>query len=204
MSNYGRNGDLGRIQRRPYRRSGPDRQQRLMVTIGVGAAIVLLVGGGIGFAIGRATAPEVVAQPAPEHETEQALPAGVVETITPEATQTESAGEDVTPEETPTDEPPPRPKQLAPDDGAEIDTARVDLEWSEVEDDSGEPVTYAFEIQNRQSDGEYGDAQVISGLESTSYSARVLDVKRRWRVWATDDAGNKSKKTGWDYYQGQQ
>jgi len=204
MSNYGRNGDLGRIQRRPYRRSGPDRQQRLMVTISVGAVIVLLLGGGIGFAIGRATAPETVAQPTPEHETEQALPAGVVETITPEATQTDTVDEEATSEEAPADERPPRPRQLAPEDGAQIDTARVDLEWTEVEDDSGEPVTYAFEIQNRLSNGEYGDAQVISGLETTSYSARVLDVKRRWRVWAIDDAGNKSKKTGWDHYEGQQ
>lgn len=131
------------------------------------------------------------------------MPSGVVETFTAEASDSMESSEEFSAEETTTaDETrPPRPKQLAPADGAVIDASRVYLRWSKSEDDSGEPVAYSFEIQDRLPDGSYGKTQVISGLESRSYSARVLSVKRRWRVWATDEAGNDSKKSSWRYYQ---
>jgi len=201
MSNFGRNDDYGRIQSRPYRQGGLDRQKRLYLTIGVGAALVLIFGGGIGFALGRATAPEPEPAPAQAPVAETTMPAGAVETLPAETVEPELTAEEPSEEATATDEEaPPRPKQLAPKDGAVINASRVYLKWSKVEDDSGEPVTYAFEIQDRLPSGKYGKTQIISGLKSTSYSARVLYVKRRWRVWATDEAGNSSDKTGWDYY----
>jgi len=201
MSDYRRSDDLGRISRRPYRRTGLDRQQRLTITLAVAAALILLIGTGIGFALGRATAPEP--EPEPPAQIETSLPVGVIEEMPTETIDADLAvTEEPSEEETATvdEEPPPRPKQLAPSDGAVINASRVNLRWSEVEDDSGEPVTYSFEIQDRASDGTYGKTQVISGLKDTSYSARVLYVKRRWRVWSVDEADNKSKKTGWRYY----
>jgi hypothetical protein len=201
MSDYRRGDDLGRISRRRYESSGLDRQQRLTITLAVGAALTLLLGVGIGFAVGRATAPQP--EPTPPAQAETTMPAGVVEDVPADTLETDLvAVDEPSDEETATvdEEPPPRPKQLAPSDGAVINASRVNLRWSEVEDDSGEPVTYAFEIQDRASDGSYGKTQVISGLKDTSYSARVLYVKRRWRAWAVDEADNKSKKTGWRYY----
>ncbi len=201
MSDNRRGDDLGRISRRPYKTSRLDRQQRLTITLAVGAGLLLLLGVGIGFAVGRATAPQP--EPAPPVQVETTLPAGVVEEVPTETVDADLlAAEELAEEETSTvdEEAPPRPKQLAPSDGAVINASRVNLRWSEVEDDSGEPVTYSFEIQDRASDGSYGKAQVITGLKDTSYSARVLYVKRRWRVWAVDDADNKSKKTGWRTY----
>ena len=131
------------------------------------------------------------------------MPAGVVEEVATETVDPSLADETVvSPDTTATDEePPPRPSRLAPKNGAVLDSSRVYLRWSKVEDDSGEPVTYAFEIQDRLSNGTYGKRQVISKLKSASFSARVLYVKRRWRVWAVDAAGNESTKTGWSYYQ---
>jgi len=194
--------DLGRISRRPYRSSGLGRQQRLMITLGVSAALLLAAGLGVGFALGRATAPEPEPQ-TPVVQPEPTMPAGVVEEVPTETVDPDlTAAQETSEEETVTvdEEPPPRPKQLAPADGAVINASRVNLRWSEVEDDSGEPVTYSFEIQDRLSDGTYGKTQVITGLKDNSYSARVLTVKRRWRVWAVDAEKNKSKRTGWDYY----
>ncbi len=204
MNDYTRS-DLGRISRRPYKSSGLDRQQRLTITLGVTAAVILALGLGVGFAVGRATAPEPELLPvqAPVVQEETTLPAGVVEDVATETVDSDLlAEEDVSQETTITDEvPPPRPKQLAPKDGAVINASRVTLDWSKVEDDSDEPVTYAFEIQDRLSGGSYGNRQVIGKLKSSSYSARVLYAKRRWRVWAVDTAGNQSDKTGWRYYQ---
>jgi hypothetical protein len=203
MSDYRRDRDLGRINRRPYKSSGLDRQQRLTITLGVTAAIILALGVSIGFAVGRATAPQPEPQPAARPVVQEStMTAGVVEEVATETLDPELYPEEVSEETTDTDEtPPPKPKQKSPKDGAVIDATRVTLRWSEVEDDSGEPVTYAFEIQDRLSSGSYGKRQVIGKLKETSYSARVLYVKRRWRVWAVDEAGNKSDKTGWRYYQ---
>lgn len=206
MSDYGRRNDLGRINRRNYKASGLDRQQRLTITLGVTAGIILALGVAIGFAVGRATAPEPPAPLAVQQAVtqEETPPAGIIEEVPTETIDADLEFTDdveVSEEETTTDEKaPPRPKQTNPSDGAVIDASRVNLRWSKVEDDSDEPVTYAFEIQDRQSGGSYGKTQVISNLTSTSYSARVLYVKRRWRVWAVDAAGNKSAKTGWRYY----
>lgn len=198
MGDYGRNDDLGRISRRPYRTSGLDRKQRLSITLGVGAALVLALGVGIGFAVGRATVP--TPEPEPVVQAEATVPVIIeetTETVDPEASfeVTETVDEEVTDEQAP-----PTPKQKSPKDGAVVDASRVYLRWSEVEDDSGEPVTYAFEIQDRLSSGSYGKTQVIGKLKDTSYSARVLNVRRRWRVWAVDAEGNKSDKSGWRYY----
>lgn len=202
MSGFGGNDDLGQIRRRSYSRRGMDREQRLTITLAVGTIVLLALGVGIGFAIGRATAP----QPQPQ----QAPAAVATPTVTiieeTETVEVDEVIEDVdvvdAVEESVDSTPPPRPKQKAPSDGAVIDATRVMLKWSKVEDDSGEPVTYSFEIQDRLSSGSYGKTQVITDLKETSYSARVLQVKRRWRVWAVDAADNKSKKSGWRYYQG--
>jgi len=202
MSDNGRDNDLGRISRRPYRKSGLDRQTRLTITLAVAAVLVLLLGVGLGFALGRATAPEPEQPPIAQSE-ETTLPVGVVEevpaeTIDPDLTAQEEV---VSEEEVADEEPPPTPTPTSPKDDAVIDASRVDLRWSEVEDDSQEPVTYAFEIQDRSSsNGTYGNTQVISDLKAATYSARVLSVKRRWRVWSVDAAGNKSDKSGWRYY----
>lgn len=202
MSGFGGNNDLGQIRRRSYARRGMDRQQRLTVTLAVGTLLLLVLGVGIGFAIGRATAPQPEQKPEPAAVTTPAVTI-VEETETVEIDEVIEDLESLeTAEESVDETPPPKPKQKAPSDGAVIDATRVKLQWSKVEDDSGEPVTYSFEIQDRLSDGSYGKKQVISGLKETSYSARVLQVKRRWRVWAVDSADNASKKSGWRYYQG--
>jgi hypothetical protein len=201
MSNFGRGDDLGSIQRRSYRQSGLSREQRLTITLVVSGLMMLGAGVAIGYAWGRSSVPEPESQPSVQTET--TLPAGVVEEVPTDTVETDlAAEEDLASEEaTATDEePPPTPEQTSPKNGARINAARVNLRWTEVEDDSGEPVTYAFEIQDRLSSAEYGNTQVISGLEDTSYSARVLYVTRRWRVWAQDAAGNKSDKSAWRYY----
>lgn len=191
--------DLGRIDRRPLRTGGMDRQKRLYVTMGVGAALMLLLGGGIGFALGRASAPEPTA-PEPVTSVETTMPAGVeepvtTETVEPVVTEEASASAEATTSDAVA---PPTPRQLAPSDGAVVDATRVFLRWSKVDDEG--PVTYAFEIQDRRSNGSWGNTQVIRDLKDTRYSARVLTVRRRWRVWAVDEAGNESEKSGWRVY----
>jgi len=201
MSNFGGNDDLGRIQRRSYQSRGLSRQQRLTITLGVSAALLLAAGVGIGFALGRATAPEPEPPATPITQAETTLPAGVVEEVPTETLDTELLDETASEETTVTDEEaPPRPRQTSPKDEAVIDASRVFLRWTKVVDDSGEPVTYAFEIQDRLPSGKYGNTQIITGLKSNSYSARVLYARRRWRVWAIDEAGNKSDKSGWWHY----
>lgn len=202
MDQYRRGQDLGRINRRPYQRQGLDRDQRLQITMGVGAAVMLLLGAGIGFALGRATAPE----PEPVRETAgvEIVPtdtAGVEEPLPDEGlevTSTADASESIEATVSADEEPPPTPKQQSPSDGAVVDATRVYLRWSKVSDEG--PVTYAFEIQDRRADGTYGNTQVIRDLKETSYSARVTSVRRRWRVWAVDEAGNESAKSAWRYY----
>ncbi len=203
MGDYGPREEYGRVRERSYQRGGWDRERRLRMTIAVGAAILFLVGVGLGFWLGRASAPKpepVAAVTTPLVE-ETTLPAGVVEEVPTETidsalTDEESASVEATVADT---TPPPRPKQLAPANGAVLSTPRVTLRWSKVKDDVG-PVTYAFEIQNRRPNGTYGNTQIIKGLKSTSYSARVLQVRRRWRVWAVDAEGNKSAKSPWRTY----
>ncbi len=202
MDQYRRSRDLGRINRRPYQRPGADRERRLLVTLGVGAAVMLLLGMGIGFALGRATVPrpESVSDQAPV-EVVPTGTAGVEEPLPEEPVEEELAVEPTESIEATVsadEEPPPTPRQLSPSDGAVIDATRVYLRWSKVIDDG--PVTYAFEIQDRRADGTYGNTQVIRDLRETSYSARVLPVRRRWRVWAVDAAGNESPKSPWRYY----
>jgi len=197
--------EYGRIRERSYQRGGFDRAKRLQTTVAVGAVIMLLVGGGVGFAIGRATAPKVAAPvaEAPVAVTEEVttLPVEVVDDVPTDTADASFVDEtDTSLETTPTDTtPPPKPKQLSPANGAVINAARVYLRWSKVKDDEGS-VTYSFEIQNRRSNGTYGSAQVIKGLKATSYSARVLSVRRRWRVWAVDEAGNLGSKSAWRTY----
>lgn len=164
---------------------------------------MLLLGAGIGFALGRATAPT----PEPTEtlaSVETTLPSGVEEPVPDEVDELdldEGSEDETSTDELQTDEtPPPRPRQLAPSDGATVDGSRVYLKWSKVEDESSAPVTYAFEIQDRLANGNYGNTQVIRDLKEASYSARVLTVRRRWRVWAVDEAGNASSKTGWRTY----
>jgi hypothetical protein len=131
------------------------------------------------------------------------MPAGVFEEIPTDTVEPDLAAEDLTVSEQTTvtdDVSPSKPKQTSPSDGAVINSSRVYLRWSKSTDDSGDPVTYSFEIQDRASNGSYGKTQVISKLKSTSYSARVLYVRRRWRVWAVDASGNQSAKSGWHYY----
>ncbi|NTU71401.1 MAG: hypothetical protein HGB10_06245 [Coriobacteriia bacterium] len=202
MAEHGPRGDLGRIRERPYQRSGWDRERRLKTTIVVSAIVLLVVGVSAGFALGRATAPKpapVTAQPTTT--VVETLPAGVVEEIpteTVDATLTEETTDVV--EVTEDTTAPPKPKQTAPANGAVLTSSRVTLRWTKVEDDSGEPVKYAFEIQDRRSNGTYGNTQIIKGLSANSYSARVLSVRRRWRVWAVDSAGNASKRSSWRTY----
>jgi hypothetical protein len=205
LSDFGPRGELGRIKQRSYQRGGLDRDKRLQITIGAGAAILLLLGVGLGFSIGRATAPKSVA-PAPVVQTETTMPVASEETtvVDESLVPTDNVVVDETSSsaETPLADTtkPPTPKQLAPANGAILDVSRVSLRWSKVKDDSGSAVTYSFEIQNRLSGGSYGNAQVITGIKSLSYSARVLTMRRRWRVWAVDEAGNASPKSGWHSY----
>ncbi len=203
LSDFGPRGDLGQIRQRPYRRGGGnDREQRLQITMAVGAAILLLLGVGIGFSLGRFTAPKATA-PAPViTQTETTLPAEpTVDTSTADASASLDAS--ITDQTSASVEPtsdtksPPRPRQLAPANGESVNTSRVNLRWSKVKDDSGLAVTYSFEIQDRRSGGTYGNAQTIDKLKANSYSVRVLSVRRRWRVWAIDAAGNASSKSVW-------
>ena len=202
-------GDIDDEPRMPRRAAPPtgqsaglSRQQRFINTLAVVSALMLVLGVGLGFALGRATAPTVPAQPAE------------VATLTVESTasadSTASAEPTVVVEATPTPEPtaapppknnqPPKtPTQLDPDDGARIDASRVTIRWSKVTDPSGGTITYAFQIQT-YSGGEWVGLQTIGGLKTRSYSVRVLANRRRWRVWATDDDGNTSGKSDWSYF----
>lgn len=175
--------------------------------MGVGAAVVFVLGILVGFALGRASSPEPDAGTAAISTTstaESTMPAGAVEPLPDED---EFADEDLADEESETVEPeeeadteaPPTPKQLSPANGASVSGARVWLRWSEVEDESDGKVTYAFEIQDRAGSS-WGRTQVIKDLKEPKYSARVLSVKRRWRVWAVDEEGNASEKSGWRTY----
>ncbi len=202
MGDYGRR-DYGRVRERSYRGGRYDREQRLQITMAVGAAVMLFMGLGLGFALGRATASRSAVTAEPTSTVivdETTLPAGVIEDV---PTDTVDAGftDDTTLSAEPAEDTkrPSRPKQLAPANGAVLTTTRVNLRWSKSKDDSGS-VTYSFEIQDRLSNGTYGRAQVIKGLKSRSYSARVLPQRRRWRVWAVDEAGNKSLKSPWRTY----
>jgi hypothetical protein len=182
------------------RHAGMDRQQRLMMTISVGAALMLIVGVAIGFAIGRYTAPKPTVKVVTVEQTQTAgaIEEVPTETLEPAAPVVEAtASVETTP---PDNVAPDTPKQTAPANGAVLKTSRVTLRWSKVTDDSG--VTYAFEIQNRLADGSWGKTQVIDKLDTNSYSARVLQVTRRWRVWAVDGAGNESEKSSWRTYKG--
>ncbi len=189
-----------RARRRLEQQSGFDRRQRLRTTMVVGAAVFLILGFALGFGIGRVTAPkpepQVVAQPEPT------MTAGVVEEVPTETIDPDSGyGEETTESVEVTaadDAPPPTPKQTSPSNGASVSGSRVYLRWTKVEDESA--VTYAFEIQDLKSNGSWGNTQTIKDLTATSYSARVLNVKRRWRVWAVDSEGNASKKSGWRTY----
>ena len=167
-----------------------------------GAVILLLIGVGVGFSIGRATAPKPKPAPAPVIQAETTLPAEPTATTDASDTVDNSLFDTATASTEPTADTtrPPRPKQLAPANGAVLSTSRVNLRWSKVTDDSRKRVTYAFEIQNRRSGGTYGNTQIIKGLKRTYFSARVLTVRRRWRVWAVDAAGNKSKLSAWRTY----
>ena len=173
-----------------------------------GAVILLLIGVGLGFSIGRFTAPRVVVKvPVPVTQAETTTPGAIAETLSADGSstsdttlttdtgvtdETSGSAETTLPDTTQ----PPKPRQLSPANGAVIRASRVMLRWSTVEDDSGVPVTYAFEIQNRHPGGVYGSTQVIKGLATTSFSARTMVVRRRWRVWA----GNASTKSPWRTY----
>lgn len=193
-------GDYRRSELRLRPRPAFDRQQRLQTTIAAGAAIVLVVGIGIGFALGRATAAvpkdvPVAQAPAPAAEPVAVEPTDTIDAM-PEESFVETASAEAT-EEAPILE---TPKPKAPKDDSTVSGSRVKLDWSDID---GDQVTYAFEIQNRKSDGTYGNAQVIENLTESNYSARVIpSVKRRWRVWAIDATGQESEKSGWHHYTG--
>jgi hypothetical protein len=195
---------MGRRAVEEQRRQGRSREQRFLITLGATAALALVVGIVIGMLLGRATAPKQPENSAAIITTATAEPAtaSVEPTITEVATEsvqpTETA-EATTPVEPKDTEAPDTPKQTYPDDGDRINADRVTLKWTKVTDDSGEPVTYAFEIETYAS-GKWGSAQVIKGLTKNSYSARVLQARRRWRVWAVDEAGNASPKSDWSIY----
>lgn len=192
---------MGRRYAARRRDDGMRREQRFAITLAVAAAVMLVLGLGVGFALGRATAPK------PEPATVVAEVTATVEpTVTPVVETTPSAEPTVTEEATTPPEPekpttpPDTPRTLDPDDGDTIKDDRVTLRWSKVTAEDDTPVKYAFEIQTRVN-GKWTNSQVIDDLEDPSYKARVLVNRRRWRVWAYDEAGNKSDKSGWSYYQ---
>ncbi|HEY3317934.1 MAG TPA: hypothetical protein VGK50_05885 [Coriobacteriia bacterium] len=178
-------------------RDGLSRNQRFIITLAASAALMLVIGVAIGFALGRATAAK------------QEPKTAEVATATPEPTVTPAAVSTVSAEVTVPVAPPPAPvvateplkapRQISPDDGARINADSTTLKWSKVSDPIGGSVTYAFEIQTRVS-GKWGTSQVITGLKTTSYKARVLSSTRRWRVWAVDVNGKAGTKSGWSTY----
>jgi cytoskeletal protein RodZ len=186
------------------RNDGLRREQRFMITLGVVAAVTLVMGLGLGFAAGRATAPKPAPAPTPvaaAASTTTPDPASFVTTTAADTTPSvEPTVSDVaTASTTPTVTTPPKtPKQLSPADGDRLKTSTVLLRWSKVTAADGGTLTYAFEIQTRVN-GKWTNDQVIDGLTKTSYKARVLTARRRWRVWAVVD-GKASSKSGWHEY----
>ncbi len=203
MGEHGPRRDYGRVRERSYS-GGYDREKRLQITIAVGAAIMLFIGIGLGFALGRATATRTAVPAEPTSTViveETTLPVGIVEDVPTESIDA-SFTDDVILEESLEDTTPPsKPKQLAPANGAVLTGSRVYLRWSKSKDDSGS-VTYSFQIQDRLPSGTFSRTQIIKGLKTRSYSARVLQIRRRWRVWAVDEAGNRSKISPWHTYKG--
>jgi hypothetical protein len=201
VGEHGPRRDYGRVRERSYS-GGYDREKRLQITIAVGAAIMLFIGIGLGFALGRATASKTAAPAEPTSTVivdETTLPVGVVEDVPTESIDA-SFTDDVILEQSLEDTTPPsKPKQLAPANGAVLTTSRVYLRWSKSKDDSGS-VTYSFQLQDRLTNGTYGRTQTFKRLTTRSYSVRVLQIRRRWRVWAVDEAGNRSKFSPWHTY----
>ena len=149
----------------------------------------------------RPIAPTVQATTVQVTPSETTLPLDVAsdmpsDTLDTSSTADEAASVDATVADTAA---PTKPRQVSPANGAVIDASRIYLRWTKSKDGAG-AVKYAFEIQNRLSNGTYGNAQVIRGLKTNAYSARVLTVRRRWRVWSVDSAGNASAKSVWWTY----
>lgn len=182
------------------RSTGPGREQRLAMTLGAAAVLLLLIGLGIGFAIGHRSAPPVQQQPIVATETPTVAPEPVVATPTVEPTPTPVAAEPtVTVSAEPSDTTAPRvPTQISPDDGAHLAGPRTTIKWSKVTDPST-PVKYYVDLWTFV-DGTTWSKQVLGPLNTASYSVRVTAMKRRWRVWAVDGKGNVGKKSDWSYF----
>ena len=189
---------------------GLRREQRFLITLGVTAAVMLVIGVTTGFALGRATAPKPSPQPAPVAVTTapaDTTPSAdstplVTDVTTPPAdgTQSDIASTPVTPPVTQTTKPPKTPRTTAPDDFAKLSSSTVTLHWTKVTDPAGGSVTYSFDIQTWKGKT-YGPSQTITGLTKNSYSkAKVLSSKRRWRVWAVGSDGKKSAKSSWSHF----
>ena len=193
-----------------YRRSvvrrsgGLGREQRFMITLGATAALMLLIGLATGFATGRATAPKpkparvavvaVATQPPEATTTADVSTVSADTTIPADVTTPAPAPQPAAPKK-----PIKTPNQTAPDDYAKLSSSTVTLRWTKVSDPAGGKVTYAFDIQTWNGSA-YGPSQTIRGLTSTSYKARVLASRRRWRVWAVDSSGKASAKSSWSRY----
>ncbi len=94
--------------------------------------------------------------------------------------------------------PPGPPDLMSPPDGYRSDDIYVELEWLSVEDPSG--VSYTIEVEalfTYGSGSSWNPALELGGLRGTTYAFEVPAPTSRWRVRATDGAGNEGPPGVW-------
>ncbi|MDH4140054.1 MAG: sigma-70 family RNA polymerase sigma factor [Coriobacteriia bacterium] len=93
---------------------------------------------------------------------------------------------------------PPAPELISPADSWQTADWRVELWWRAIEDPSG--VLYTVEVEAHFMYGSgsgWVSVESASGLRGTSYSLDMPAQTIRWRVYATDGAGNEGPPSEW-------
>ena len=99
----------------------------------------------------------------------------------------------------PDTEAPRTPVIIYPAAGQVVDRTAVTLQWKPVEDASG--VTYRVEVESfDEKAGEYVTSQWVEGIEGTELTHAMASTRERWRVTASDGAGNSSEPSAWSKF----